>query len=115
AALERFEQPVDAVRPGNGELFAQKRGGDFGRGAPRSMRLERTNALAKRLLKRAADCHYLTDGFHLRGERGFAAWEFLELPFRNFDDHVIDRRLEGTRRFARDVVGNFVERHSERE
>ena len=115
AALESFEEPVKAVRAGHVELFAQERGRDFGGRAPRGARLERADALAERFLECAADGHHFADRFHLRGERGIGAREFLELPLRNFRDHVVDGRLEARRRLARDVVGNFVERHADGE
>src|SRR5439155_20569350 len=36
--------------------------------------------------------------------------KFLKREPRHFDDAIIDRRLEAGRRFARDVVFDFVER-----
>ena len=48
ASLQRLEQPVNAVRPGNVQALAQQRRGHFGRRTPRGARFERANALAER-------------------------------------------------------------------
>ena len=70
---------------------------------------ERTR-LQQRFLEGAADGHDFADRLHLRAERLVGAGKLFELPLGNLDHHVIERRLEAGRRFARDVVGDFVER-----
>jgi len=85
---------VNAVRARRGDFFAQQRYRRIRRRAPRRAWLERANALLQRFLERAANGHDFADGFHLRAQRGIRAVKFLELPFRNFYDHVIDGRLE---------------------
>ena len=57
----------------------------------------------------AADGHHFADGFHLGAERGVGAGEFLEGPLGDFDDDVIDGRLEAGGRFEGDVVADLVE------
>src|SRR5205085_2852752 len=71
---------------------------------------ERAQPLEQGLLERAPDCHYLADRLHLRAEHILGLAEFLEVPLRNLDDHVVNRRLETGRRLLRDVVRNLVER-----
>ena len=84
----------------------------FRRGPPRGARLQRANSLLQRFLESPADGHDFTDGFHLRSERAVRAGKLFELPLGNFHDDVIDGRLEARRRFFRDVIGNFIQRHS---
>ena len=65
------------------------------------------HALHQRFFECAADRHHFADRFHLRAERVVGSGKFLELPLRNLDDDVIERRLKARRRFARDVVAEF--------
>src|SRR5581483_2610419 len=64
---------------------------------------------------RAADGHHLADRFHLRPEHGFGTGEFFELPARDLDDDVIERRLKTRRRHFRDVVLDFIQPIADRE
>ena len=59
--------------------------------------LEAANSLPERLFERAADRHHFADRFHLRAEHGLRAGELLELPARDLDDDVIDRRFKARR------------------
>ena len=77
--------------------------------------LERSHALEERLLERAPDGHRLAHRLHLGRERAVRLGELLEVPARNLDDDVIDRRLERGGREPRDVVGDLVEVVAERE
>src|SRR5580704_3453846 len=72
--------------------------------------IERPDALQQRFLECAPDGHHFADRLHLWPQRFVGAGEFLELPFRNLDDHVVERRLEAGGSLARDVVWNLVER-----
>ncbi len=74
-------------------------------------RLETADRLRKRMLEGAADRHHFTDRLHLHAEQRLGAREFLELPFRQLDNDVVDRRLEARRRLARNVVRNLVQPH----
>ena len=56
--------------------------------------LERADALHERFLEGAADRHRLADRLHLGRERAIGLRELLEVPARNLDDDVVDRRLE---------------------
>ena len=57
-------------------------------------RLQAAQRLLQALLEGAADRHHLADRFHRGGQRGRGAGEFLERKARNFDDDVVDGRLE---------------------
>ena len=71
--------------------------------------LEPAQRLLEAFLEGAAHGHDLADRLHLRTKALVRAGKFLELPFRNFDDHVVECRFEAGRRFTGDVVANFVE------
>ena len=71
---------------------------------------ERAQAFLHGLLEGAADRHRLADGFHRGGENRIRSREFLEGETRDFRDHVVDGRLERSRRDAGDVVRQLVER-----
>ena len=60
--------------------------------------------------KRAADGHRLADGFHLRRQQILGLRKLFKGEARHLDHHVIDRRLETSRRLAGDVIGNLVQR-----
>src|SRR5579864_4997813 len=77
--------------------------------------IERTDALHQRFLEGAPDGHHFADGLHLRTQRVVSAGEFLELPFWNLHDNIVERRLETCGSLARNVVRNFVERVSDSE
>ncbi len=103
---------MDAVRPGRCQLFSQQRIRRFRRSAPRRARLQRANALLQRFFEGPANGHHFADRFHLRSESAVSAGKLFELPFGNFHHHVIDGRFKARGRFLRDVIGNFVQRHS---
>ena len=77
--------------------------------------LERPHALHERFLEGAADRHRLAHRLHLRRQRAIRLRELLEVPARDLDDDVVDGRLEGGGRQARDVVLDLVEVIAERE
>ena len=77
--------------------------------------LERPHALHERFLEGAADRHRLAHRLHLRRQRPIGLRELLEVPARDLDDDVVDGRLEGGRRQARDVVRDLVEVIAERQ
>ena len=72
--------------------------------------VERANALHQRFFEGAANGHHFAHRLHLRAQVFVGAGKLLELPLRNFHDHVVERGLKTGRSLARDVVGNFVER-----
>ena len=109
AALEGVADVAEALRARRHQHLRQAaRLQDFGAGLLAGF--ERAPGLHQRFLEGAADGHHFADRFHLRPERVVGAGKFLELPLGNFDDDVVDGRLEAGRRLARDVVGNLVER-----
>ena len=72
--------------------------------------LQRAQRLLQAFLEGAADRHRLADRLHRGGQRARGAGKFLEGKARNFGDHVIDGRLERSRRRAAgDVVGDLVQ------
>ena len=77
--------------------------------------LERSHRLEERFLERPADRHRLPHRLHLRRQRAIRLRELLEVPPRELDDDVVDGRLEGRGRQARDVVRDLVEVIAERE
>ena len=83
--------------------------------APLLAEFQRPEALQERFLEGAPDRHRLAHRLHLRRERAVGLRELLEVPARNLDDDVVDRRFEGRRREARDVVRDLVEVIAERE
>ncbi len=113
AALQRRKQPVNAVGFRLTEFFPQQPLADFRRRVPRRMGLQGTDSLLQCLLERSADGHHFADRLHLRTKQRIRTREFLELPFRNLHDHVVDRRLEARRGFPGDVVRNFVQRQAD--
>ncbi len=77
--------------------------------------LQRTQCLLQRLGEAAPHPHGLTDGLHRRGQRRVRPRELLEGEPRHLDHDVVQRRFEGGRRGAGDVVGDLVQGVSERE
>jgi len=77
--------------------------------------LERSDRLLKALLESTPDGHDFADRLHLRRQRRIGGGEFLEGESWNLRHDIIDRRLEARRRFARNVVGNFIERVAHRQ
>ena len=66
-------------------------------------------------LEGPSDGHGLAHRLHLRTELGVGVGEFLEGPPRDLHHHVIDSGLEGRRGFAGNVVGDFVQRVTDRQ
>ena len=77
--------------------------------------LETAHALGQRLFEGAADGHHFAHRFHLRPENRLGAREFLELPARDLDHHVVERRLEAGRRDFGDVVLDFIQTIADRQ
>ncbi len=80
------------------------------RGEPVQVQFQRTNRFLQRLFKRPPDRHHLADRFHLRGQGGIGAFEFLKCKSRDFDHDIVDRRFERGFGHTGDVVGDFVQR-----
>ncbi len=113
AAIDRGEQPVDAIGARRGKFFTQQGVRRICRSAPGRVRLQGADRFLQRFLKSAADGHHFADRLHLCAKRAVRAGKFFELPFGNFGDYVIDGRFERGRRLFGYVVGNFVERHAD--
>ena len=62
----------------------------------------------QRFLEGRRHRHHLAGGFHLRSQRARGAAELVERPARHLHHHVVQRRLEESRRLAGDGVGNLV-------
>src|ERR1700733_12101966 len=73
-------------------------------------RIEGANALHQSFFKGATDGHHFADRLHLHAEVFVGARKFLELPLGNLYDHVVESWFKAGGGFARDVVGNFIER-----
>ena len=71
--------------------------------------VERSDALHHCLFESASHGHGFADGFHLWTEALVSPGKFLELPFGDLDDDIVDGRLEASRSLAHNVVGNLVE------
>ncbi len=61
-------------------------------------------------LKGGADGHNFAGGFHLCAKSPLGVDEFVKRPFREFDDHIVQSRLEAGAGLAGDGVFNFTER-----
>jgi hypothetical protein len=72
--------------------------------------IETGDRFLQRLWKSAPNRHDFANRLHLRTERRISAAKLLEVPARNLDHHVIERRLEAGFGLARDVVLNLVKR-----
>ncbi len=72
--------------------------------------LARAQRLGEGLAERAADRHRLPHALHVGREAALRAGELLEGEARDLGDDVVDRRLEGGRRGAGDVVGDLLQR-----
>src|SRR3990172_4187029 len=97
--MKPFRKLVEA-RPGSRSLALE---------LPRPVRLE------KRLGERAPDSHRLAHRLHLRAERLIGAGELLEGEARKLDHDVVERRLEARGGRLGEVVGDLVERVTDRE
>ena len=107
---------TSTIRPSVGRRASSRSGaGLLGRRAralpveAAALLLERAQRLLQRLGEGAADRHRLADRLHRRRERVVGGGELLEREPRHLDDDVVERRLEGCRGLAGDVVGHLVE------
>lgn len=55
-----------------------------------------TNGLLNCLLKGSTDGHDFTNGLHTAGKSGANSAELLQIPSRNLDNAVIQRRFEAS-------------------
>jgi hypothetical protein len=78
-------------------------------------RVDRPDRLLDGLFERLADSHDLSDRLHRRRERSRDPRELLEIPPRDLDDEVVERRLEARTRVLGDRVLDLVERDVETE
>src|SRR5260221_3459396 len=114
AAADRAEHVPHAAVARNGQLLPQRaivfvvHAGRTEQQAA-APELQRPDPLHERFLERAADRHRLADRLHLRRQRAIGLRELLEVPARNLDDDVVDRRLEGRGSEPRDVVRDLVQ------
>ncbi len=109
AALEGEADVAQALRLRRNQALGQAaRFEDFGAGLLAGFKS--APGLHQRFLEGAADGHDFAYRLHLRAERVFRAGKLFKLPLGNFDDDVVDGGLEAGWCFARDVVGDFVER-----
>ncbi len=68
-----------------------------------------------RLLEGSSDRHDLARRLHARAEPPLCIQEFVERPLGELNDDIVDRGLEASVSFARDVVFDFVEGVAERD
>ena len=71
---------------------------------PEPIDLHRADALLERFLERPADCHDLSDTFHLSAETSVRIGKFLESPAWYLHNTVIDSRLETRFCLTGDVI-----------
>ena len=76
----------------------------------KAVHLQRTDGFLEGFLEGPPDRHGLPDRFHLCGQGRVSAGKLLEGKPGNLHDDVVDGRLEGRFRHARDVVGDLIER-----
>ena len=77
--------------------------------------LQGAKRLLQSLLKGSAHSHGLTDRLHTGGQHAAGALELDKGKARNLDYAVVDRRLKGSRSCLGDVVGNLIQRVTNRE
>ena len=61
------------------------------------------------------DGHDLARGLHLRAQRTACARKFVERPFRELDNDIIQRRLKAGAGLAGDLVFDFIQRVAQRD
>src|SRR2546422_2253566 len=76
---------------------------------PIAVHFQRADGLLQGFLERAPDGHDLPHRLHLRGQNGIGLRELLEREPRDLHHDIVDARLEGGHRHARDVVGDLVQ------
>ena len=69
-----------------------------------------TDSFEESAFKVAVDAHDLARGLHLRAERMVSVDEFIKRPAREFDDAVVEGRLEAGFRLLCDSIRDFIER-----
>ncbi len=84
-------------------------------GEHRVVALHRTQCLLQRLGEISADRHRLTNGLHCRSEHWIGLGELLEGEPWNLHHDVVQRRLKGCGGLRRDVIGNLVQRVTDRQ
>ena len=72
-------------------------------------------SLLDSLFKGATNGHHLADRLHRRSNFLAYAHEFIEVPTRNLDDAIVQRRLKTSRSYLCDSVFEFVETIAEAE
>ena len=109
----------DPAPEGLQDLVVARGGGDaqrrqqvivVGRQVGGGVELARAHRLGEGLAEGATDRHHLADRLHVGREPALGAGELLEGEAGDLGDDVIDRRLEGGRRGAGDVVGDLLQR-----
>ncbi len=71
--------------------------------------IEHPDPLLQSLWERPADGHHFSHAFHLGSDRPVCRFEFLDIPAWNFDDDVIESRLEESGGLFGDRVGNLIQ------
>ena len=59
-----------------------------------ALQFQRLTCLLEGLLEGSAYGHHLSHGLHLQPQLTVASWELVEIPTRDFHDHIIERGLE---------------------
>ena len=111
--FRHHQQPVGTRQAEGGEQNLAVAAGappiDLNRTEAGDAGFHRSQRLLQRFLEAAADRHRLADGFHRSGQKRARAGEFFEREARHLGYNIIDRRLEGRRRDAGDVVVDFIQ------
>src|SRR5205085_8926882 len=83
----------EAIRRGRDELLRNERRVENVRGR-RLADLEAAYSLGQRLFERSADRHHFADRLHLGTQHRLRSGEFLKLPARDLDNHIVESRLK---------------------
>ena len=75
---------------------------------------QRAQCLVQCLFKCPADTHGLSDGFHLTRQARVFIWKLFKIPAGNLNHDIVDGRFKTRRRFAGDIVWNFMETVADR-
>src|SRR5262245_54346799 len=106
---DRIQQIRNAIRRRRDQLVANEIFIDLFRSRILGV-FERPHRLEKSFFECPADRHHFADGLHLRSKRRIGVRKFFECPFGNFDNDVIEHRLERGGSFLRDIVWDLVQR-----
>lgn len=82
---------------------------------PSKLIVDGPNGFLNRLLERAADAHHLANTLHAAAEQRRHATELFEVPARDFDNDIVEARLEARRRHFCYRILDLVERDAEAE